>query len=93
MYQTLIFFGVVILTQAVKKFIYPRFGATGVHVTTFALALIGLGVYEYAQYNPQFMDALVWALGYLSGAVALYEVILKRIGFKSSAELLENDLR
>ena len=93
MFETLIFAGTVLFTQAVKKYIYPRFGGTGVHIATFTVALVGLGVYQYAQINPSFMEALVWALGYLAGAIAIYEVILKKIGFQSSATLLENDQR
>lgn len=93
MFESLIFVGVILLTQIIKKYVYPMWGDTGVHALIFILSLIGLGVYEYAQYNPEFMDVLVWALGYLAGAVALYEVILKKIGFKSSTTQLEDDQR
>lgn len=93
MFESLIFVGVVLVTQFIKKYVYPKWGDTGVHVLIFTLSLIGLGVYEYAQYNPAFMDVLVWSLGYLAGAVALYEVILKKIGFKSSTTQLEDDQR
>jgi len=93
MYATLIFIGTVLLTQIVKKHVFPRFGATGVHALTFTIALVGLGIYEYAQINPAFMDVIVWALGYLAGAVAIYEVILKKIGMPSATTQLENDQR
>ena len=38
MFETLIFAGTVFLTQVVKKYVYPKFGATGVHIVTFSNA-------------------------------------------------------
>ena len=93
MFETLIFFGVLILTQVTKKYVFPAFGATGVHVLTFVIALIGVGVYQYATANPAFMDILVQALNYLAGAVAVYEVILKKIGAQSVSAQIESDMR
>lgn len=93
MFESLIFIGVVILTQFVKKYVSPRFGDTGVHVVTFVVALVGLGIYQYATANPAFMELLMEALSFLAGAVAVYEIILKKIGFKSSTQQIEGDLR
>jgi len=92
MFETLIFVGVVLLTQVVKGYVYPKWGNTGVHVLTFAISLVGLGIYQYAVANPSFMELLVDALQFLAGAIALYEVILKKIGFNSAPEIAR-DLR
>lgn len=93
MFETLIFFGVVVLTQIIKKYVAPKFGDTGVHILTFVLALVGVGIYQYATANPDFMAVLMQALNYLALAVAVYEIILKKIGFRSSSRQLEGDMR
>lgn len=91
MYESLILLGVIILTQFIKKYVYPKFGDTGVHVLTFVLALIGVGVYQYAAHNVEFKELLIQALNFLVLAVAIYEVILKKIGFKSAPEKLATE--
>jgi hypothetical protein len=93
MFETLIFFGVLLLTQVTKKYIFPTFGSTGVHVLTFVIALIGVGMYQYATANPGFMAVLMESLQYLAGAVAVYEIILKKIGVKSVSSQIESDMR
>lgn len=93
MFETLIFFGVVVLTQIIKKHVAPKWGDTGVHILTFVLALVGVGVYQYATANPAFMEVLMQALNYLALAVAVYEIILKKIGFKSTKEQSQGDMR
>lgn len=93
MFETLIFFGVVVLTQITKKYIVPKWGATGLHIFTFALALVGVGIYQYATANPEFMEVLLYALNYLALAVAVYEIILKKLGVKSTEEKLAEDNR
>lgn len=89
MYESLIFIGAILLTQVVKKFIKPRFGSTGVHVFTFIIALIGNGVYLYSQTDPEFALIIQRALEYLAGTVAVYEVILKKIGFPTVEKQLQ----
>lgn len=91
MYESLILLGVVVLTQLIKKYVYPKFGDTGVHVLTFVLALIGVGVYQYALHHVEFKELLIQALNFLVLAVAIYEVILKKIGFKSAPEKLATE--
>lgn len=89
MYETLIFIAVVLLTQFIKAFVYPRFGKTGVHMLTFVIALVGLGIYQWAQADPSVMEWLVRAGQFLVGTIALYEVILSRIGFSDTKSIVE----
>lgn len=89
MYETLIFVAVVLLTQFIKATVYPKFGKTGVHVLTFSLALIGLGIYQWAQADPSVMDWLVRAGQFLVGTIALYEVILSKVGFNDTKSIVE----
>ncbi len=83
MYETLILIGIVVLTQITKKYIFPRFGAFGIHAFTFLIAAAGVGIYQYAQHSVEFKEVLFAALNYLVVAVSVYEIILKRIGVKS----------
>ena len=78
--EILIVFAVSILAGAVKKWVLPRFGATGVHVLVFALGLIGAVGYNLYQSDPAFQTIVSEALRTLAFAIALYEVILKRLG-------------
>lgn len=87
MYETIIFIAVVGLTQFIKKYVHPKFGNTGVHVLTFVLALIGVGIYQATISYPNFGLIVTDALTYLVSTVAIYEIILKKVGFKSSKEL------
>jgi len=91
MFETLIFIGTIVLTQIFKKYVYPRFGSTGIHVLTFIIAAIGLAVYQYAKANADFMNIAVMALNYLAGAIAIYEVLLKKIGVKSVIEKIQEE--
>jgi len=91
--EQLILIAVILLTQIVKGKIYPKFGATGVHIFTFVISLIGYGIYLQAITNPDFMTLVSGAIQFLIGAVAVYEVILKRIGFKSVEEAEEKKLK
>ena len=85
MTETLGLIGIMILTQVSKKYIYPRFGYFGIHVFTFIMALVVVGVHQYAQYDVRFGEWLASALTYLMAAVTTYEVFLKRLGVESVA--------
>jgi len=91
MYESLILIGIVILTQITKRYVYPKFGSFGIHALTFILALIGVGVYQYAQANVDFKEILMQALNFLVVAVAVYEVILKRLGVESVTKKLAEE--
>lgn len=86
MYEIIIGAGVIILTQLIKNKVYPKYGSTGVHVLTFILAVIGVGIYQYSLYDPSFAEILQQALAFLATSITVYEVILKRIGFKSAKD-------
>ncbi len=89
MYETIIFMAVVLLTQFIKGTVFPRFGKTGVHIVTFTIAVIGLGIYQWAQADASVMEILMQALQFLAGAIAVYEIILSKIGFKDTKTLVD----
>ena len=68
-----------ILTSLVKRWVYPTYGAFGLQVIAFALALIGAFVFLYGNQFPGLMDLLVAGGIIFSTAVAFYEVVLQRI--------------
>lgn len=75
--------GIIILTQVSKKYIYPQFGDLGIHVFTFLVASVIVGIHQYAQYDIRFAELLTSAGTYLMAAITIYEVILKRLGVES----------
>ena len=80
--EILIPFGLIIATQLVKKFIAPKYGATGVQVFVFLLALLGVSIKGAMTVYPAFGELLVTAGTYLVQAIALYEVVYKRLSEK-----------
>jgi len=68
-----------LLTQVLKKFIFPKWGKFGVQAFVFLLALVGTGVYSLYASNVEFQALVAKALQLLTGAIALYELILKRL--------------
>ena len=85
--ELLIAFGVTLLTQFVKGFVFKRWGAYGVYAVVFALALGGTVVYQYVYSIPEWKVIITHALETLAYAVALYEVILSKIGFSGGTKL------
>ena len=82
--EAVIVLGVILLTQIVKKYIYPKFGSFGVNVFAFLLALIGAVIYLYVYSIPTWQVIIERALQTLVYAVAVYEIILKKIGFSTA---------
>jgi len=76
---SLIILGIVVLGQICKKFIIPKFGITGLHVFLFFVAFIIVLVQAYSKMNPTFGQVLLKSGEYLAGAIALYEIIVKKI--------------
>jgi len=77
--ETLIAVALFILIQIVKKYISPKFGATGVQVFIFLIALIVYGAYYAMTIYPGF-EALVTKAGeFFVGSMVVYEIIWKRI--------------
>ncbi len=73
-------FGIIVLTNLLKKFIKPKFGNTGIHIFTFFLCVlytVGLGLYYHM---PGFKELVLEALSYLAICIATYEVVLKKLG-------------
>lgn len=79
-----------VLAQVVKKYLVPM-GDWAVHAAIFAVAIVGVGVWQVAQSNPQVMGMLLQAVELLTVAIGVYEVILKRLGVTRSAQLLSGE--
>lgn len=79
--ELLIAFGVNVLTSFIKGWVKPKFGNLGVHAVVFVLAVAGVFGWEYISAVPAWKEVALSALETLAYAVAIYEVILKRIGF------------
>ena len=79
MFTTLSALGLVILGQICKKYITPKYGATGLHVFLFALACVIVVVHSAMTIYPSFGAIVLKAGEYTVSAIALYEVILKKI--------------
>lgn len=69
-----------VLTSILKKYIAPKFGSTGVHVTIFVLGcLYAVAVSLFGIY-PGLKAVATQGLEMLTLAVATYEVLLKKLG-------------
>lgn len=79
MTTSLIAAGIFILTLIVKKYITPKFGATGVHVFVFLVAAIAFGVQAAMTYWPGFGALMISAGKYLVGSIAVYQILIKQI--------------
>jgi len=71
--------GIMIVTQISKSYILPKFGATGVHIFVFALAVILAGIQAAITAYPGFGVFIAEAGAFLVASVGTYEVILKKI--------------
>ena len=71
--------GVLVLTQIVKKYILPKFGATGVHVFVAILSALIVGVQVATTYYPGLLEVLQEVGTYIVGVIGTYEVIVKKI--------------
>ncbi len=74
--------GLVIMAaaQICKKWITPKYGATGVHTFIFILALIFTGIQYLASHNPAIGALLVQAGTLLVATVGTYHVLFEKIG-------------
>lgn len=84
--ELLIAFVANIFAQFVKDYVAKKFGDFGVYAVVFAIALIGVVIYKYVYSIPEWQVIITNALETLAYSVAMYEVILKRIGFASKSE-------
>lgn len=74
-------FGINIVTSVLKNWVFPKFGAFGVQVVAFVLALLGAFWVIYAAEFPGLQDLALAGGAVFSMAVAFYEVVLKHISF------------
>ena len=83
---TAIVAGINILTEVLKKFIYPRFGAFGVQMVAYILAFIAAVYIIYGGNIPGIKEVLVAAGLLFSTAITVYEVLLKNIPYFGSVK-------
>ena len=74
------------LTNFLKNKIKPKYGSEGVHIIVFILAIIASAIVSIIQANPEFEVFAKQAVTYLISAVAMYELILKKISTESPAK-------
>jgi len=67
-----------LLAQVIKMYIAPK-GRFYVHLTVFAIALALAVISALASYSASFADLLRIAAGVFAGAIATYEVLLKKL--------------
>ena len=79
--ELLIAFATNLFTQFLKGTVYKKFGVYGVYAVVLIVSLIGTFVYTYVYSVPEWQTVIVQALKTMAFAVAIYEVILKRVGF------------
>ena len=73
-----------ILTQAVKKWVWPRWGKTGVQVVVAMLALIGAAYVTYSKLFPSLEIFVTSAIALFALAITLFEVIWSKIRLPES---------
>lgn len=79
--ELLIAFATNLFTQFIKKVVVKKYGTAGVQFVVFSVALIGTVIYKYAFSVPHIRDIILEALKTMAYSVAMYEIILKNIGF------------
>lgn len=79
MTEIAIIFSVNLVTSIVKRWVYPKWGATGVQAVAFVLALLGALYYTYKNNVPGLEHVVMETLAIFSLSVTLYEVILQHI--------------
>lgn len=79
-------FVISIITQVAKKYIYPKFGVTGIQLFAFFLAAVYVVGNAILDNNPAWLPIVEKAVGIFAGAIAAYEVILSKIGAQTVTE-------
>ena len=77
-------FALACLTQLVKNIIFPKYGATGVHVFIFIIATLGTVVVGMVTAMPSLMAIIENGLALLATAITMYETVLSKIGFSGA---------
>lgn len=78
MFTTISVFLISLLTQLSKKLV-ENYGTSAVHALIFLIALVVVAGNSLVQGNPQYLEILKQAGVILAGAIALYEVLLKKV--------------
>lgn len=73
-----------LFAQFLKNFVYKKWGDYGIYTVVFIVALGGTIIYKYVYAIPEWKEIITQALETLAYAIALYELILKRVGFSGA---------
>lgn len=84
--ELLIAFVANVFAQFVKGFVYKKWGDYGVYAVVFAVALVGTVIYKYVYSIPEWQVIITNALETLAYSIAMYELILSKIGWQSGTE-------
>lgn len=66
------------VTQLFKRFLMPRYGATGVHVLLFVSSFAVAFYVSYADHFPEIKHVMLVAVEFFCLAMSFYEVFLSR---------------
>lgn len=69
-----------LFTYLTSKYIFPRWGKTGVQCIVGFFALVGALYLSYSQYLPGLKEIVVALVGIYSVAVTLYETLWSKLG-------------
>lgn len=67
-----------VASSILKRWIYPKFGRTGVQVTVYAISLIGALYYSFSGQIEGLKKIVEASLSIFSLSVTFYEVVLSR---------------
>lgn len=70
-----------LLSTVFKRWIFPRFGKTGIQVIVFILSIVGALYYTYKNRIVGLEEMVTSAIALFSLAVALYETVLSHFDF------------
>lgn len=72
-----------IFTEFVKPWLKNKFGNKGIYIFLFVVAGIGTFIYQYLYQIAYWQEIITKALEALAYAIALYEVLLKKLDLSS----------
>lgn len=76
-----IIFLVNVFSSFLKRWIYPKYGGTGIQVTVFVLALIGATYLSFRDKVAGLREIVEGALAIFVVAISFYEVILSKLSW------------
>jgi len=90
MIEIVIAFVASLFAQFLKGYVAKKWGAFGIYGVTFMVAFLGTVVYRYLYPIPEWEFIITQSIETLAFAIAIYELILKRVGFADSKTAIKN---